>query len=587
MLPGRLLPLSILALLLGAVTRPALAERVTAPKLLPKNTVAFVRVANVPELTGKFKETSIGRMAEDPKLKPLIGQVWTAVMTEAGRIEEEVGVSLSQILDVPQGEVALALVAPEDSEPVLVALLDAGRNMDTVRKLLERGTQLAGQRGVDESTEKYEGTTFHAFKFTGRRGRQRTAVWFEKDTTFVLVSDLEIAKQLVDNWEKGSDESLATNKRYSAIMQRCRGSKDETPQITFFVNPIELVTSIGQGNSAVQVGLALLPTLGLDGLHGVGGSIAFATERFDSIIHVHVLLDNPRSGVLELIAFEEGNTTPESWVSDDVARYVTLNWDVEKTYTGLAKLLDSFQGEGATSARMKRDFSDRVNVDFEKEFLPLFAGRFSYATRFERPIQPNSQGHLLAARLSDAKQGQEVLDKLMVQAGDGVEKKTYGGLTYYYVARSLFGNSQRVDPASQPAVAVVDDYLMVTNRGSMIEKAILTKSDPKLSLANALEYKLIASRIDRQAGGKPVMISYDRPEEAFRFVYDLVQSDNARDGLSRGAEDNRFLGNLDKALKENPLPPFSVLSQYLAPGGSMVTDDETGLHYMAFTLKRK
>jgi hypothetical protein len=30
-----------------------------------------------------------------------------------------------------------------------------------------------------------------------------------------------------------------------------------------------------------------------------------------------------------------------------------------------------------------------------------------------------------------------------------------------------------------------------------------------------------------------------------------------------------------------------VLAKYLAPSGSMIVNDETGYHYMAFTLKRQ
>ena len=40
-------------------------------------------------------------------------------------------------------------------------------------------------------------------------------------------------------------------------------------------------------------------------------------------------------------------------------------------------------------------------------------------------------------------------------------------------------------------------------------------------------------------------------------------------------------------MDEQPLPPFAVLQRYLAPGGVTVTDDETGLHYTAFSLRRK
>jgi hypothetical protein len=40
-------------------------------------------------------------------------------------------------------------------------------------------------------------------------------------------------------------------------------------------------------------------------------------------------------------------------------------------------------------------------------------------------------------------------------------------------------------------------------------------------------------------------------------------------------------------LEQHPLPPFEVLQRYLAPGGTVVVDDDTGLHYTDFSLRRK
>jgi hypothetical protein len=72
-----------------------------------------------------------------------------------------------------------------------------------------------------------------------------------------------------------------------------------------------------------------------------------------------------------------------------------------------------------------------------------------------------------------------------------------------------------------------------------------------------------------------------------RFMYDLVTSDEARDRLSEAAADNDFLSGVDRAIRDNPLPPFAVLQQFLAPAGGMITDDETGIHYMGFALRRE
>ena len=47
------------------------------------------------------------------------------------------------------------------------------------------------------------------------------------------------------------------------------------------------------------------------------------------------------------------------------------------------------------------------------------------------------------------------------------------------------------------------------------------------------------------------------------------------------------LGALDQALRDNPLPPFEVIAEYMAPGGGMLVSDPTGIHYMTFGLKRQ
>jgi hypothetical protein len=59
-----------------------------------------------------------------------------------------------------------------------------------------------------------------------------------------------------------------------------------------------------------------------------------------------------------------------------------------------------------------------------------------------------------------------------------------------------------------------------------------------------------------------------------------------RELLAQQAGNNRLLKALSSALDAHPLPPFEVLARYLAPGGGLVVNDETGFHMVSFTLKR-
>ena len=82
------------------------------------------------------------------------------------------------------------------------------------------------------------------------------------------------------------------------------------------------------------------------------------------------------------------------------------------------------------------------------------------------------------------------------------------------------------------------------------------------------------------------MIEFNRPEEGFRLLYELATSRETQSRLESQATDNELFRALNSALTNNPLPPFAVLAQYLAPGGALITDDETGIHYTAFGLRR-
>ena len=134
----------------------------------------------------------------------------------------------------------------------------------------------------------------------------------------------------------------------------------------------------------------------------------------------------------------------------------------------------------------------------------------------------------------------------------------------------------------------MDGYLIVTDRTSFLKKVIVAKSDASQSLAKELDFKLIAGKIKRQVGGaKPGMITFSRPEEGFKVLYEMATGDATRTQLAEAADGNEFFGALNGALERNELPPFSVLAQYLAPTGGMLVSDETGIHYTGFALKRK
>ena len=573
-----------IAVMLAAVPGRAWAKRPPSPKLLPDTTVALLAFPDVPELAERFMGTAMGRMTQDDQVKPLLTALYGSWLDSAAEFEEQIGLTLPELLAIPQGEVTVALVAPEDAAPTPVFMLDVGDQRSNARKLLDLAITLLDNSGASKVEQTVAGTKLLMYDGLGDDKKTRL-ILVEKDDTIVVGFDVAVMKQILESWNGGKGKTLSDNPDFAAIMQRCRGAKGHPAQAAYFVDPIAVMRAIGRQDTGARVALAMLPVLGLDGLNAVGGTVTLNTEQFDSIFHVHVLIDPPRTGILKAIGTKPGDSTPEDWVPADVTAYATLHWDLEKTYKEVSKLVDSFQYDGSVSQTLKQAFSDPTGIDVENKVLPALDGRITLIAELQRPVSQQSLSVLLAIKAKDTEVLDEVFKRMIVLAQGGLVKKSWAGKTYYEAQSP----ESDVPPESRqpvPCIGILDDYLILALRESIYQKIITTQSEGTNRLADAPEFKLIMDEIGRQSGGTdPAMVRFGRPEHAMHMLYDLATSDQARQDMRRQAENDPFVRTLNKALDENPLPPFAIIQQYLAPTGTVVIDDDTGWHFTNFTLK--
>jgi len=564
------------------------AARATAPKLLPRETLFYVRVADVPDTVARLKQTTMGRILNDPQIRPLASDIYAQINDAFSQVQERLGMSLDELLSIPRGEIAFGVFRlAEQARPGMALILDCGENLPTARKLVGKLKEIGEASGLKIVEETVAGT-----KVTVLSGGDGPQVHlFEKDSTFVLCPDLESARAIISNWLGRERDAFENNAKFGAIMRACTPAREEEPQITWFADPLTFADVIAQENVGARVGLAILPALGLDGLNALGGSIAMAAGEYDMINHVHVLLGLPRAGVLAAIGLDAGDLTPQKWVPADVAGYTSIYWDFQKTYREAEKLIDSFRGEGATSDWSKIFIADRIGVDPLTEVLPKLTGRVTLISQVLKPITVTSVGQLLALEVRDEKEFQPTLEKIVERVGQTAgqfapEKTSIGGVTYYRINIPTPPNHREGDPLPQPAFALVHGCLMLTDREQFL-KNIITSSLSS-SLADELDYKLIANKATRTAGAaQPGLLSFNRPEEGLRYLYDLAGAEQTRKRLAEAGERNKFFQSLGGVLDRNPLPPFSTLAKYIAPAGAAMINDDTGIHYVSFSLRRK
>jgi hypothetical protein len=564
----------------------ASAQRPVAPKLLPEQTLAYFRILDTPQLIERFRETSLGRMGADEQIKPLVSEFYAALQELWTNIEERVGLPLDQVLSIPQGEICVAFVAVPDGPSGLVVIIDVKDRIVSVKKLLEKGDAFAAENRIAKTTERLDGYEINLY--ANEQGRVQ-AVQMERDGAIVITSSKDVMQGVLNAWDGKAEKTFADNDRFNTIMSRCQGTPDDPAQITYYADPVQIARIAARGNVAAQTGLALLPVLGIDGIQGVGGSMLFASGEFDSVSHFHLLLESPRSGVVEMLAMGSGETTPERWVPNDAMSYTTLHWKVDETYRLGSKLYNSLMAEGAAEAEVKRRVESLLGLDFETEVLPAIEGRVSMVAWVEKPIKLNSQTNIVGIKLRDAKEFEPTFEKVRERFAENLEKRDFAGTTFYAIKTPPPRNPPPPNiRVPDPCVALLGDYLILTDSSQALREVIITHSEPGASLAAELDYKLIASKIRRQNGGEtPGLVQFTRPEVGMKLLYDLALSEDTQGALARQAESNQFFGRLERAMKDNPLPPFSVIARYFAPAGAMMVNDETGFHYTGFTLKRK
>lgn len=610
----------------------ARAERPSAMKLFPEESVVFVRMANAHEFGERFKESGTWRMLQDPQLKPFVEAIYGDVgELYADEAEEKVGISFEDLQNLPKGEVAFAVVARRDQGPALLLLVDQGDEPSVAERLVDRALELAGEQGADFSTEEIGDVEVTVVR--DPESESRTVGVFQRENTIVVATDPNVLRQVLWHWdggETGEDASggaatqgeieevsrdaersapddeatnedepkdeepfvpgrtLAENDRFVTILRSCRREQDPPPHVVFFIDPIELVRSVGRDQGGVQFVMGLLPALGLDGLLAAGGTMTFSTDQYSDISQYHLLLENPRAGVMQLPAFETGDNTPQAFVPHAVETYMGMHANLRTTYDRLIALVDKFRYQGSMDKFVKERVSDKIGVDFPTQVLDNLAGRFTWMVAYEKPAKFRGQQHTIAAELKDEEAMRETVKAVMEKFPDVFEERTFGNVTYHAILPPRLREMEEDERPAEPFVAIMDGYLFLGGSCKLFEECIAARDGTVDRLVDSEDYARATEVLGRETAGlTPTLFSVSRYEETVRQWYDLLKSEKTRELIDENKEDNKFLAALAATLEEHELPPFEVLAPYLAPGGAILYDTDNGYHGIGFTLRNE
>ena len=566
---------------LAAFSAPTNSSRAADPeKILPDSTLFFVKAKSASDLREAFKQTSFGQLLADPAMKPLKDDSAQRIKDATKELKAKVGVSLEELLSLPQGP-GFAAIVPKDDPTMPVALLisaDAGTNAAKMTEVMTKSTDQAKAADAKVGTESFKGLTLHIIQPPKDGDKPNPPlIWTNSGSVFHIASDLDALKDAISHAD-GRSDSLATVDAFV----KTKAKLGDAP-VSWFLDinkTIKLIAKTPQVAQAAQNLDAMLQITGINGLKAASGTFAFNAGPYDSVSKVYFMAPAPTQGVLKLFMMPQTTLKPEPWVPATVASYYSMSWDLDGAYNGLNDLVNQFQ-PGMLQVLQQQLVGPNGGepLDLQKDIFGPLGNRITVITDFKKPIKEDSQRYLFGVALTDAKKFQASLNKIIEIAGGAPAKREFQGTTIYdfKLPEMPVGAAGDNNPLKGgiASVTIAKDTLFLSSDPTLLESTLRGGAAP---LAEAAEYQAVA----KQFPAKVSSLSYARSEEGARASYDSIKSGE----FEKQFKDNPKAPDLSKLFDKSKLPDFSVFAKYLIPGGGYGLMEDDGVTFTNFTLKK-
>lgn len=606
----------------------SIPERPKTELLLPETTVALLQLPNFQDAIEKLNQTGIGKMMADEGVTPIIDSFWDMAESAFDSKKDNLDLEFSDLASLPDGEVTVALIAPRRKRPVYLFIMELSNENGKMDQAMESGREFLTDKGLINESEVESDNLANqdGFKLEAFTVDDRDISFFRHENTLIACTSATELNDLIERWmgrEVEKTRPLSANRKFATIMKRCAGTNDLDPEFRFFFDPIAAAKGFTRINPTAQVAISTLPMLGLDSLSAIGATAFLDEEDYESVMHGHMLLTNPRRGIISMLAFKPTDYDPEPFIPQSVASHSMVRIDAPKAFAELTKIVDTFLEPGAFEGIVEKNVNQELGMNLNDDIIDTIDGRISWFEWIDESPAIKSAKTGLVFRLKDTEKFEQLLDELMNkinkdQTGkDGdenatlpVEKRVYREITIYAEPQAKIDNrSMRINrrrnrnrnnqnnragqsdtenspnlKSETPQIAILDDCLVISLNSSNLMKTMIDRylGDGE-TLVDTESYDRIVDESQRLLNNElPIASIYSDPKRQLKRLLKFVESSVA----SEIEPDERNVGDVQSRLAENTLPEVEQLDKYFTPSGGFVTDDDTGLHMLFFSLKQ-
>ncbi|MGL4512488.1 MAG: hypothetical protein ACRCT8_05305 [Lacipirellulaceae bacterium] len=604
-----MLSMALVAACAATAQAQAPAERPTAMRLFPQETVVFVRTASCADVAKAFRASSSGRFFAEPDVAGLVRTGLDRAQESAEEVQELTGGSLLQLAGLLQGEVAWGMVHRKNQRVAFLFLIDTqprGADPTAAEGAYTAAKLLAALRAKAEADGKViNDEMIGADKaVVMREGEGDSVGTVQRGGVVLLANDKDLLAAMLARWDgRAPTPCLADKPAFQQAMRECAerraGGDEAPPHMIGFVDPVGIVRAVAQNDTGARLALAMLPALGIDGIDGIAGALWLGAGDWEWLGRAHLLLDNPRSGVLKVVRLDPCDGVPGPGVPESVASHSIGALDPVATFDRISALHDAIRGEGTFAKLVEENVSSKAGEPLRDSILAAFTGRVESFTGYgaDDPdtaprIEPE---RALLLRVHDPEQGSEMLKRIIdkvKESGAEIEEAEHLGVPYFRAVEPPQDDEERrFRERPRPALGIVGDDFVVCQSDRLMRRLIETHEGDAARLADSISYRVVQGRAKRLASesgasAEGIWVNYADPTEQTRRMHGAWESEAGREQLDRMAEFAPPIRWLRDTLEEGGgAPPLETMLKYAAPSGSVLYDTPSGYRYVSFQFK--
>ena len=589
--------------------------------LLPDSTKGYVAAADVDTLIERWNETPLGKMFNDPAMKPFTDDLRRQIKEKWSKSHARLGITVADLQGLATGEACLAVVLPKGADASLIILADVtGKEKQAAAKLETIAANLKVQ-GAKATKQKLPGVEISVFDTAPKHDRDHgfTTVHYIKQGLFVATDSLALARDVAARLDRPQQQTLAAVEAYKTVIKRCREADPNLqPDLRWFVEPIGLAEALRTWETNRRKGstdyLKVAKNQGFTAVKGVGGFANLALGNYGILHRTYIYAPQPYELAMRMAVFPNGGDfTPQEWIARDVSNYMSFHADILNAFDHFDTLFDEIYGEKGVWKDTLESIEEDPNgpqINLRRDLVQHLGNRATLITDYELPITPTSQRKLLAIEAKDPNKLAAAIDKSMTGDEKARKLEIEGHVVWEIIPEEEAMPNLDVDDGSEgrrranekesdvaapqvslanSAVTVAKGHLMVASHIDLIRK-VLARTAKEDQLVHDRDYLMVAGELPKLGGGNDCAQGFSRTDEQYRVMYELFQQGRLPEADTFLAHFINFLMGEEKEgvtrkprLDGSKLPEYKTVQHYLGPAGSFVTSEPHGWFLVGFT----